>query len=77
MKSSRIVQLAIFAMVVFCDAEMAFANPIYSFTTIDVPGASEAIESAAAKVPDTFICPASAASSACVVFGKRESIYPR
>ena len=41
MKSSRIVQLAIFAMVVFCDAETEFASPIYSFTTIDVPGASE------------------------------------
>ncbi|MBV8845636.1 MAG: hypothetical protein JO307_22755 [Bryobacterales bacterium] len=41
MKSSRMVQLAIFAMVVFCGTETAFANPIYSFTTIDVPGASE------------------------------------
>jgi hypothetical protein len=40
MKNSRIVTLATFAMVVFGGMETAFANPSYSFTTIDVPGAS-------------------------------------
>ena len=39
MKNSRIVTLATFAMVVFGGVETAFANPSYSFTTIDVPGA--------------------------------------
>jgi hypothetical protein len=29
-----------FAMVVFGGVETALANPIYSFTTIDVPGAN-------------------------------------
>ena len=33
------VHLATFAMVVFGCVETAFANPSYSFTTIDVPGA--------------------------------------
>jgi len=37
MKNSRIVTLATFAMVVFGGVETAFANPSYSFTTIDGP----------------------------------------
>ena len=41
MKSSRIVQLAIFAMVVFGGVETAFADSAYSFTTIEVPGARD------------------------------------
>jgi probable HAF family extracellular repeat protein len=41
MKSSRIVQLAIFAMLVFGGVETAFADIAYSFTTIDVPGARD------------------------------------
>ena len=40
MKNSRIVTLATFAMVVFGGVETAFASMLYSFTTIDVPGAS-------------------------------------
>ena len=40
MKNSRIVTLATFAMVVFGGVETAFADSIYSFTTIDVPGAT-------------------------------------
>jgi probable HAF family extracellular repeat protein len=40
MKNSRIVYLAIFAMTVFGGVETAFADSIYSFTTIDVPGAT-------------------------------------
>jgi len=39
MKSSRIVQLAMFAMAVFGGVETAFADIAYSFTDIDVPGA--------------------------------------
>ena len=39
MKNSRIVTLATFATIVFGGVETAFANPSYSFTTIDVPGA--------------------------------------
>ena len=38
--SPRIVHLAMFAMAVFGGVETAFADSIYSFTTIDVPGAS-------------------------------------
>ena len=41
MKTSRVVPLAMFAMLVFGGVETAFADPIYSFTTIDVPGARE------------------------------------
>jgi hypothetical protein len=41
MKSSRIVQLAIFAMVVSGGVETAFADIAYSFTSIDVPGARD------------------------------------
>ena len=37
MKNSRIVTLATFAMVVFGGVETAFADSIYSFTTIDGP----------------------------------------
>src|SRR6516164_3084931 len=37
--SPRIVHLAMFAMVVFGGVETAFADSIYSFTTIDPPGA--------------------------------------
>jgi probable HAF family extracellular repeat protein len=40
MKSSRIVKLALFVIVVFGSVETAFADISYSFTTIDVPGAS-------------------------------------
>jgi probable HAF family extracellular repeat protein len=40
MESPRIVQLALFAMVVFGGVETAFADVIYSFTTIDAPGAT-------------------------------------
>jgi hypothetical protein len=40
MKSTWIVQLAMFAMLVFGGVETAFADTIYSFTTIDVPGAN-------------------------------------
>ena len=39
MKSPRIVHLAMSAMAVFGGAETTFADSIYSFTTIDVPGA--------------------------------------
>jgi uncharacterized membrane protein len=39
MKRPRIVVLAMFAMVVFAGVGPAFADPIHSFTTIDVPGA--------------------------------------
>jgi probable HAF family extracellular repeat protein len=35
------VHLAMFAMAVFGGVETAFANPIYSFTTIDGPGAHD------------------------------------
>src|SRR5262252_6369492 len=38
-KSPWIVHLAMFAMAVFGGVETAFADSIYSFTTIDVPGA--------------------------------------
>jgi probable HAF family extracellular repeat protein len=38
MKTSRLVHLAMFAMAVFGGVETASANPIYSFTTINVPG---------------------------------------
>jgi uncharacterized membrane protein len=37
MKNSRIVTLATFAMIVFGGVETAFADPSYSFTTIDAP----------------------------------------
>ena len=37
MKSPRIVQLAMFAMVVFGSVGTAFADIAYSFTTIDAP----------------------------------------
>jgi probable HAF family extracellular repeat protein len=40
MQNSQSVQLAMFAMIVFGGVETALANPIYSFTTIDVPGAN-------------------------------------
>jgi probable HAF family extracellular repeat protein len=40
MKNSRIVRLAMFAMVVFGGVETAFADPIYSFTTFNAPGAT-------------------------------------
>src|SRR6516164_9805057 len=38
-EESRIVQLTMCAMVVFGGVGTAFADTIYSFTTIDVPGA--------------------------------------
>ena len=40
MKNARIVQLAVFAMAVFGGVETAFAGTVYSFTTIDFPGAT-------------------------------------
>ena len=39
MKNSRIVTLATFATIVFGGVETAFAGTLYTFTTIDVPGA--------------------------------------
>jgi probable HAF family extracellular repeat protein len=41
MESPRIVQLALLGMVVFGGVETAFADAVYSFTTIDVPGATD------------------------------------
>ena len=38
MKTPRFVQLAMLAMLVFGGAETAVADPIYSYTTINVPG---------------------------------------
>ena len=38
MNTPRMVQLVMFAMAVFGGAETASADPIYSFTAIDVPG---------------------------------------
>ena len=38
MNASRTVRLATFALVVFDAAKTASPNPIYSFTTFNVPG---------------------------------------